>query len=165
MRFKTFIFLLGVSFLIFSLAYGSKDEADMMEFAKKILKTLNSHDAAAVAKLYTEDAIYYEPNEPEPLKGREAIEKNYTAYFRAFPDFKAEFTLILTSGEYLILEGYWVGTNTGPMPSPEGEIPATGRSVKIKFLSLAKISPEGLTAEDRSYFDSASFLRQLGLLE
>jgi len=30
---------------------------------------------------------------------------------------------------------------------------------------LAKISPDGLIAEDRSYFDNLDFMKQLGLIK
>jgi len=57
------------------------------------------------------------------------------------------------------------GTNTGPMMSPEGEIPPTGKKVEFKAVWIGRISPEGLIEEDRTYYDTADFMRQLGLLK
>jgi predicted ester cyclase len=76
-----------------------------------------------------------------------------------------EFPLILFSGDYIIFEGVSRGTFTGPLASPEGDIPPTGRSVVLKFVFIAKVTQEGLIEEDRTYFDTADFMRQLGLLK
>ncbi len=165
MRGKISVFLLVGLILIFSLAQGyeEKTKVDLKKVADNYLKAVNSRDAAAVAKLYTEDAIMIMPGEPEPIQGRKAIEENQVALFRAMPDFKVEFTLILISGDHITFEGVGRGTFTGPFASPEGEIPPTGRSVALKFVFIAKVTKEGLIEEDRTYFDTAEKMRQLGL--
>lgn len=151
--------------LIFSLAQGyeEKTKVDLKKVADNYLKAVNSRDAAAVAKLYTEDAIMIMPGESEPIQGRKAIEENQVALFRAMPDFKVEFTLILISGDHITFEGVGRGTFTGPLTSPEGDIPPTGSSLALKFVFIAKVTKEGLIEEDRTYFDTAEQMRQLGL--
>ena len=57
------------------------------------------------------------------------------------------------------------GTNTGPMMTPEGEIPPTGKKVEFKAVWIGRISQEGLIEEDRSYYDTADFMKQLGLMK
>ena len=165
MRGKISVFLLVGLILIFSLAqaYEEKAKVDLKKVADNVLKAVNSGDAAAVARLYTEDAVMIMPGEPEPIRGRKAIEENQAAFLRAMPDFKVEFTLILISGDHIAFEGVGRGTFTGPFASPEGEIPPTGRSVALKFVFIAKVTKEGLIEEDRTYFDTAEQMRQLGL--
>jgi uncharacterized protein (TIGR02246 family) len=48
--------------------------------AKKFDEACNNNDAAAVAALFTEDAIFV--TEAGPLYGREAIEKQYAEWFK-----------------------------------------------------------------------------------
>ena len=165
MRNKIFVLLLVSFILVFSVAQGHEEKAkvDLKKVADNYLKTVNSGDAAALAKLYTEDAIMIMSGEPEPIQGRKAIEENQAAFLRAMPDFKVEFTLILISGDHITFEGVSRGTFTGPLTSPEGNIPPTGRSVAIKFVFIAKVTKEGLIEEDRTYFDTAEYMRQLGL--
>ncbi len=57
------------------------------------------------------------------------------------------------------------GTFTCPLATPEGEVAPTGKKVSLKVAFLAKISPAGLIAEDRSSFDNLAFMKQLGLLK
>ena len=165
MRGKVSIFLLAGLILILSFAKGTEEKAkvDLKKVADNVLKAVNSGDAAAVARLYTEDAVMIMSGEPEPIRGRKAIEENQAAFLRAMPDFKVEFTLILISGDHITFEGVSRGTFTGPLATPEGEIPPTGRSVAIKFVFIAKVTQEGLIEEDRTYLDTAEYMRQLGL--
>ena len=128
-------------------------------------KAWDNQDMAALVQLYAEDATMIMPGEPEPIRGRKAIEKNQADFLRAMPDFSIEFTLILISGNHIVFEGVSRGTFTGPLVSPEGDIPPTGRSVKIKFAFIAKVNADGLIEEDRTYYDTAEFMKQLGLME
>ena len=45
----------------------------------------------------------------------------------AFPDFKLEYHLVLTSDEYFVVEGTLGGTFTNPLDSPRGIIQPTGK--------------------------------------
>ena len=159
-------FFLVVSFiLVFSVAQGCEEKAkvDLKKVADKIVKAYKSVDATAMANLYAEDAIVIEPG--EVLRGRKAIQEHMETMVRAFPDLAIEFLTVLPSGNYIVFEMVVRGTNTGPMMSQEGEIPPTGKKVEFKAVWIGKISPEGLIEEDRTYYDTANFMRQLGLLK
>jgi len=49
------------------------------------------------------------------------------------------------------------------LASPEGDIPPTGKSAKVKVAFIAKVNADGLIKEDRTYYDTAEFMRQLGI--
>ena len=142
-----------------------QNKADLKKLAEKVQKAWDNQDMNALVQLYAEDATMIMPGEPEPIQGREAIEKNQAAFFRAMPDMSMEFTLILISGNHIVFEGIVRGTFTGPLASPEGDIPPTGKSAKLKFTFIAKVNADGLIEEDRTYYDTTEFMRQLGLIE
>jgi len=150
---------------LFVLGCSQQKTGDIPNIVRKFSETFNSHDATAVANLYTEDAVYMLAGEPAPLRGRKAIEENYAAFFTGFPDIEVEFTLIMTSGNKVMAEGATRGTHTGPFPTPEGDIPPTGRKIEIRFAGVLEVTSDGLVAEDRTYFDSAVMMSQLGLNE
>ena len=136
-----------------------------MQIAEQLTRTVSTRDAVAAAQLYSEDAIYMLPGEQEPLRGRKAIEGSYATFFRAFPDFNIELTFGMVSGEHYAGEGVFRGTHTGPLASPQGDVAPTGRKIEVKCAFFLSITPDGLVAEDRSYFDSGVMMSQLGLTE
>ena len=145
--------------------YTEERKLDLKKIADKIISTVNGGDPVAVTNLYTQDAVMIQSNEPGPVRGHAAILKSYQGSFRAFPDMRVEFPSIMFSGDTIISEGVCHGTFTGPMATPDGEVAPTGKSFKFRMVFLAKISPDGLIAEDRSYFDNLDFMKQLGLIK
>jgi uncharacterized protein (TIGR02246 family) len=139
-------------------------KADMKKLAENVQKAWDNQDMNALVQLYAEDAVMFMPGE-EPVRGRKAIEENQAAFIRAMPDMTVKFTTILVQGNHIAFEGIFTGTFTGPLASPEGDIPPTGLSVKAGFAFIAKVNPDGLIEEDRTYFDNLDFMQQLGLIE
>ena len=146
-------------------AIEAQNQADMEKLAEKVQEVYDSRDMAAFAQLYAEDATLFMPGEPEPIQGREAIEKNQAAAFRAMPDMSVKFTLISISGKYIVFEGVSQGTFTGPLATPAGDIPPTGKSASLRLACILKVNADGLVEEDRTYFDNLDFMKQLGLIQ
>lgn len=165
MKRKISFFLVVSLILVFSVAQGYEEKAkvDLKKVADNIVKAYKSVDAIAMANLYAEDAIIIEVG--EVIRGRKAIQEHMEAMFRAFPDLEIEFLTVLPSGNHIVFEMAVRGTNKGPMMSREGEIPPTGKKVDFKAVWIGRISPEGLIEEDRTYYDTADFMRQLGLIK
>lgn len=159
------IFLVGTLMLAFAApGCAQKTELDLYKIAQNILKTMNSGDAAALTDLYAPDAVMIMPGETEPVRGREALLKYFQNLYVAVPDLKFEATLILVSGDTIVMEFVFSGTFTGPLSTPEGDLAPTGNRFKIRSVTLLKISMEGLISEDRTYYDTFDHMKQLGLL-
>jgi ketosteroid isomerase-like protein len=123
-----------------------------------------SKDMDAAAKLYAPDAVAVAPDAGE-LRGRDQIVVWSKELFDAFPDATYEPVNEYESGNTAIDEGYFVGTNTGPLQGPTGEtIPATGKSVRVPACDIATVE-NGVITRHRFYYDQMDFLGQLGLLE
>ena len=165
MKRNVYVFVTLIFSLLLVLGCGQQNTTDLTNVAEQVRQAFNNHDAKAAADLYTEDAIYMIAGEPEPLRGRKAIEENYDAFFSGFPNIETEFPLIMVSGDHIMVEGITKGTHTGPFPTPEGDVPATGRKIEFRFGFVLKVNSEGLIEEDRTYFDSAVLMNQLGLNE
>ena len=139
--------------------------ADNKQAVERVIRTFNNHDAEAVVQLYTEDATYMLPGEPDPLRGRDAIKESYEMFFRAFPDMSSEILRTMASGEHAFAECVVRGTHTGPLKTPEGEVEPTDKKIEFGIAFVCKVTPDGLIAEDWTYFDSAVMMSQLGLAD
>jgi steroid delta-isomerase-like uncharacterized protein len=135
------------------------------EVARKQIEDWNRHDAEAVAADYAQDAVVRDPTYPEALKGREAVKKDASDFFTAFPDLVFKITGIIPSGETAAIEGHASGTHTGPLQLPTGLIPATNRRLEFDWAVFFSVDAMGLIREERRYYDVASQLAQLGLMQ
>lgn len=132
------------------------------ELMDRVTEALVSNDVEAMRALYAPDAVAETPDEGT-LRGAEAIAGWLAKFSEAFPDASFDLTNGFEDGDTAIDEGYFTGTNTGPLPAPDGQsIPATGRTVRIRACDLATVRG-GLVASHRFYFDQMDFLEQLGL--
>ncbi|HEV2011908.1 MAG TPA: ester cyclase [Candidatus Limnocylindria bacterium] len=133
------------------------------DLAKKWTDAYNRHDPRAVAAYYTQDTVSHDPFYPEPLKGRAAIEKDAADFFRAFPDLRVEVINIFEKGDRAAGEIKMTGTNNGPLATPTGEVPATGKRMDLRVAFVGRINAENLIVEERRYYDTGTLMQQLGL--
>ena len=71
------------------------------------------------------------------------------------------FTLVSAqlSDDQFAFETEAEGTNTGPI----GAIPATGKTFKLRGVSIGRRSPDGKVVSHKDYWDLAGYLRNIGL--
>jgi predicted ester cyclase len=131
--------------------------------AKKQTEAWNKHDGARVANRYSVDAMVMDPAYPEPLTGREAIRKDASDFFIAFPDIIFQASKVFANGETAVVEGTAKGTHAGPLLLPAGLIPATSRPVEFNFAIISDLDEVGGISRERRYYDLAALLSQLGL--
>jgi len=152
-------------FMAFTRGYAQEPKQDLKKVADKIIETMKSSDPVAVANLYSPDAVMIQADLSTPVRGREALLEYYKAMYKAMPDFKADLSVVAFSADTIVFEAVGEGTFTAPLATPEGEVPPTNKKVSFKAAFFAKISPDGLIAEDRSYFDNLAFMKQLGVIK
>ena len=120
-------------------------------------------DLKAVAELYAADAVAVTPDAGE-VHGRDNIVDYWRQMTDAVTDASYETVYAVEVGDTAIDEGFYSGTNTGPLPLPSGEsLPATGKRVRIRGCDFATVV-DGRIVSYRLYFDQMDFLGQLGLL-
>lgn len=131
----------------------------------KGVEAINNHNPEALASLFAADATVHDPFYPDPLRGRDAIEQDMVDFFRAFPNMKM--TLVgdlLDNGGDMVAGIFRVdATHEGPLASPAGEIPATGRPLSFEGTAFTRYNAQGEAVEQRRYYDVAGQLAQLGL--
>ncbi|MBT2514906.1 ester cyclase [Arthrobacter sp. ISL-30] len=143
---------------------GQAGPTDSRQALEAQAQAINAHDAGAFASFYADDAVVVDPQYPEPLRGRAAIEQDAGVFVKAFPDLQFSLTSILVDGQMVAGEGTIAGTNNGPLPLPTGEeIPATGRRLEFPMAFFSRLDEAGKIVEERRYYDLANQQTQLGL--
>jgi ketosteroid isomerase-like protein len=120
------------------------------------------NDEEAVKQLYASDAVAETPDQGT-VNGRDAVAAWALDFLKSFPDAKYEPGSEHESGDTAIDEGFFVGTNTGPLEMPDGQtLPPTGKRVRVRACDAATVA-NGEVISHRFYFDQMDFLGQLGL--
>ena len=91
--------------------------------------------------------------------GEEEVRQYFAATRAAFPDQRNELHAMHQSDDGVIVEFDLLGTNTGSLRG----LPPTGKDFRCRMVALFLFDDDGIVCE-RVYFDSATILRQLGLI-
>ncbi|MEQ1930928.1 MAG: ester cyclase [Parvularculaceae bacterium] len=91
-------------------------------------------------------------------------ESEVRAYFQAtrtaFPDQRNELIALHCAADAVIAEFDLLGTHLGPLSTPTGDLPPTGRTFRARCCAVFAFEGEKIVAE-RVYFDRLTILSQL----
>lgn len=133
------------------------------EHVEEVIAALNAHDAAAFGAFYSQDAVVHDPGAPEPLRGRDAIQQSAQRHLTWRPDFDMQVQHVLVDGADVAFRAVIVGTHTGMLQLPAGEVAPTGQRVETPMAVFSRNGEDGLIVEEHRYYDLAGLFRQLGL--
>ncbi|NUU21432.1 MAG: SnoaL-like domain-containing protein [Streptomycetaceae bacterium] len=120
-----------------------------------------SRDKRSIAECFAEDAVATTPD--GQFRGRDDIAEYMGDFTVAVPDSAFDYEHAYEAGDTAIDEGFFHGTNTGPLKLPDGTtLAATGKPVRIHGCDVATVK-DGRIVDYRLYFDELDFLEQLGL--
>jgi len=133
---------------------------DTVSVARENIDAFNQGDKERFRTLLTPGSVYKEFATGRELQGPEMVEEIWT-WRDAFPDAHGEITNAFGSGDQVVLQIVWTGTQKGDLVGPMGTIPATGKQVRIPASQVLRIS-NGKIASTDHYFDLMTMLVQLG---
>ncbi|HNP73876.1 MAG TPA: ester cyclase [Kouleothrix sp.] len=133
--------------------------ADLKARTQLIFDMFNTHDAAAAAAYFADNAELRDVAVSRPAVGRSQIAGLYARHFAAFPDSHVRVERIVAEGSTVAVEWSLSGTHMGPFMG----IPATGKPINFNGISLIRYH-NGAAVADTRVWDVAGLLRQIGLL-
>ena len=134
---------------------------DKVQLAKQNVEAFGKGDWAGFKAPLSEDSIYAELATQRRVQGPDAIVELSKGWRQAFPDAKGTITKAVESGDTVVLEITWEGTQSGPLQTPEGELPPSNRQVTVKAAEVFDVEGDKVK-EAHHYFDMAGMLQQLG---
>lgn len=144
---------------LFEIAASTQMEARAV--VERGIKAFNAHDLEAVARDTAADVVLTSPGGIKAQGTQAAKEFNQT-WLRAFPDARVEAKNLITQGSTVVVEGVFVGTHDGPLKTPMGEVPPTGKKLVGEFIQIFEID-RGLVKRNHIIYDQVDVMTQLGM--
>lgn len=133
------------------------------EAADRHLAAFNARDANEFVASESPDIEFVLPG-AVTLRGREQVKAYVEIFWQAFPDATVTEQAQILTPEVAVTESIFRGTHAGPLHTPTGEIPATGRQVKMRQVAVQRVT-DGLISSEHLYFDQLDLLGQLGIVK
>lgn len=97
------------------------------------------------------------------FRGKDGFRDFMASHKNALPDIRVQIDNQVATDTTVVNECTATGTHTGPLVSPAGEIPPTGRKVTLHFCEVWQLR-DGKVVSLHNYQDSGDLLSQLGLM-
>lgn len=138
-------------------------QQSLVDIAKAPIIAYNDKNWDAVRAAVTPSFVYDEVATQRKVQGINDALGVWREWAAAFPDSKATFNTVATSGKTVIMEVTWRGTHTGSLRAPTGEVAATGKKIEIRACQVIEVANDKVQVV-RQYFDLMTMLQQLGVV-
>jgi steroid delta-isomerase-like uncharacterized protein len=129
----------------------------------KVYDLWNDRDLESALDLATDDIEIRLVASGQTLTGREGFRRFMERFATASSDMRKHVSNQVASQEQVVSEFTLRGTHDGPLRTPSGEIPPTGKPIELNVIEVIGIRG-GRIARINNYSDSATLLRQLGTI-
>jgi len=137
---------------------------DVENIVRRLFVANNEHDARKMLPFLATTIQGHDVPANKTFQGHGGFTEWMNNWITAFPDYKLEINNILATPEKCVVEFTARATHTGNLLSPVGNVPPTNRRIEMKFVESYELA-NGLITRSRTYYDAASMLNQLGLMQ
>jgi steroid delta-isomerase-like uncharacterized protein len=134
--------------------------SELTDLVRRNFDAIEASDWSAVSASFEPDAEFVAPG--FSAKGGDAATAWMRPFVEAFPDIKHRVIDPIESNDRIAFELEITGTHTAPLVGPGGEIPPTGKPIRLAAANVWTVS-SGKIASYHIYFDQMAFMGQLGL--
>jgi steroid delta-isomerase-like uncharacterized protein len=132
------------------------------EVFEKGTETFNAHDIKGFAEVLADDVVFEAPGGLRG-EGKAACAAFFGSWFVAFPDAHVEVHSVHIFDDVAVEEGTFTGTHNGVLRGPIGDVPPTGRPVRLDYIQVLHFR-DGKHSSFHLMFDRLLMLEQLGLM-
>lgn len=120
----------------------------------------NDCDEARVMATYSRtDPEFEDVPAGRSYSGDDIVSENYQHLWDGFPGLNRRITRWTFGEDAAVIELTLSGKHDGPYRA----VPATGKEIELRIIAHFQFDSEGRIAKETAYYDTLSFLRQLGL--
>ena len=134
---------------------ASSNKNKSSDLVQRNFAAWNAHDADRVISLYSDDVVYEDVAFGLIARGHTEMRKMVADFFANVPDLKLEVVSDTVAGNRGSVEWVFSGTDVGLFK--------TGKKFSVRGASVYELRG-GKFSSNRDYYDSASIMRQVGVL-
>lgn len=131
------------------------------DFVNTWMDTVNRGDLEGLVAMCHPDAVHTSTD--GTFRGPQGVRDLFKPIIDASSERQVEITNVVESGDTIVVEFIFRFRNTGAMVTPQGTIPATGKSASLSSIAIYELR-NGKLAGSRGMYDRMSVLGQLGLM-
>ncbi|MEK6277900.1 MAG: SgcJ/EcaC family oxidoreductase [Actinomycetota bacterium] len=139
------------------------DVTEIEALAARYGEAWNSQDLEAIVDFHAEDGLFHLHAGSDPVQGREAIHASFAAVIAQWPDIHFEEQRLIAAEDGWVLQSTMSGSLAQPLELEGSVIAQPGASIAVDALDLIEVQ-DGLITAKHTYLDSATLLRQLGVV-
>ena len=136
---------------------------DAIALARASVEAFSAGDWGWLRAHSAPDMLYEETGTGQRIQGADAVLAYVQAWKQAMPDAKGTITGAIGSGDQVALEIVWDGHQTGPLPTPIGVLPPSGKRAASQAVQIITLEGDKVKRV-RHYLDLLGFLQQVGAL-
>ena len=107
------------------------------------------------------DVVYEEIGTGQRAEGMDEYMQLLEGWQQAIPDGAATIRRTVESGDTVVMELVWKGTQSGDLQTPGGTVPASGRQIEVEATMWSDFEGDKVR-QTRHYLDVMTLLQQLG---
>jgi steroid delta-isomerase-like uncharacterized protein len=141
----------------------SAEDRGARAVAADFIDAFNQADWERFRSQLADDAVYEEAGTGRRVEGADPYVELCKGWRRALPDCRGTIRSELADGPLVAQEIVWEGTHDGPLETPAGALPASGRRVDVGASVWYRFDGDRI-AEVHHHLDVLALLEQVGAL-
>ena len=133
------------------------------DILRALAEAFNARDYDRARELVSDEVEFVDVAAGETARGHDEFIEVLRTWAGAFSDMEIEPLVLVADETYAAGEFVGRGTHDGPLPTPAGEIPPTGRKLEDPFTWFAELAGGKVTSL-RDYYNAMALMVQLGLM-
>ena len=134
---------------------------DKSRVAEGVVEAYNNGDMERFRASHAADVVYEEIGTGQRAEGMDEYMQLLEGWQQAIPDGAATIRRTVESGDTVVMELVWKGTQSGDLQTPGGTVPASGRQIEVEATMWSDFEGDKVR-QTRHYLDVMTLLQQLG---
>lgn len=134
-----------------------------IQLAEAVIAAFNAADWDQIRATIAPNVVYTETGTQRRVENLEDYLQLLAGWKQAIPDARGTVLKSVSQGNTVVQEILWEGTQTGPLPTPAGTLPPSGKAFRVAAAIWYTVAGERVQ-EVHHYLDVLALLQQLGAL-